>query len=202
MTKARCSTQLSNCHFSTTCQVMTFVCGGCPWLLFVFHHWPIDSNKALPGVYGWYSSTLSKPPRVLHLWFWWTAQNQQTVEGSHVLNLRALCGGLSDEPWVGISHPGEGKALKTGPLNEPMKTHSRWCILEISLLESIGSWHNIAPAAIQTKIMFVVLSCEMEWNSFWQCSLFWQLFLTHFYLNTNVFWQHVHCTTCCIVRNI
>lgn len=107
------------------------------WILWILHFYPLWA------------------PRALHLWFWWTALNQRTVEGSHALNLRALCGGLCDEPssvrgWVDVSYSRESMAaLKTGPLNEPRKHMT--CVPEVSVLESMESWNNITPAAIQSE---------------------------------------------------
>lgn len=157
--------------------VMFFrLCCGCPWLRFVvFHHWPIDSNKASPGSYGWYSSTFSEPPRALHLWFWWTAPNQQTAEGSHALNLRALCGGLCDEPssvrgWEDISHPGDSEARsRPGPWMNPENT-----------LPLVCSWYPLTDTIshlplFRQKIMFF---CSVVRNSFWQRSLSWQPVIT------------------------
>ncbi len=178
------------------------VYSGCLWILFVvFHHWPIDTYKASPGSCRYCISTLSEPPelsicdfdgqlrisglsRAVMPWTWslwslWWALISQRLSG-HIL-LR-----------------GEHGCSRDRALEWTQKTHDHWCV---SILESMESWHNITPSAIQSEND---VSCAWLWNETQfggiHLNFPWHNLLSHFYLNTNVFC--LHRTTCCFCRTV
>lgn len=58
---------------------------------------------------------------------------------------------LISQRLSGHISPRGGQGSQDRALEWTQKIHGCWCISEISLLESMRSWHNIAPSAIQTE---------------------------------------------------
>ncbi len=100
------------------------------WTLQILHFYPLwaticdfDGQLRISG--------LSKAvmPRTWSLW--WTLISQRL--SGHIL-LR-----------------GEHGCSRDRALEWTQKTHDHWCVAEIPILESMESWHNITPSAIQSE---------------------------------------------------
>ncbi len=151
------------------------------WILQILHFYPLWA------------------PRALHLWFWWTAQNQRTVEGSHAPNLVFVMNPhQSEAEWIYLTQGRARLLSRPCPWMNPENTWPLVCCWDSHTREygKLTQYHTFCYSV--RKWCFLCLTVKWNETHFGSIHLNfpWHNLLSHFYLNTNVFC--LHRTTCCL----